>query len=95
MAEEAGDVAELVVVVAMDRFEVLDEGLLEEVGPQPVDLGKALADEAEELGVRLLLTAALHNHGWQLVLLTDRQVDLHQLVDRFFGVQGALDAAKG
>jgi hypothetical protein len=62
--EELGDVAQLVVFVAVDGLVVLGEGLLEQVAPEAVDFGKTLANETEEFGVCLFLGAALHNHGW-------------------------------
>jgi hypothetical protein len=94
VAKEPGNVAQPIVVVSVDRLVVLSEGLGEEIGPKAVDLGKAFADETEELGVRLLLAAAFHHHGRQLVLLASWEVDLHELVDGFLGVHGALDSAR-
>lgn len=86
VTEQHSNVPQLVVLVPMDRLVVLDKGLLEEVAPQPVDLGKALTNQAKELGVCLLLRATLDNHRRQLGLLADGEVNLHQFVNRFLWV---------
>lgn len=86
VAKQHGNVPQLVVFVSVDRLVVLDKGLLKEVAPQPIDLGETLADQAKELGVRLLLRATLDNHRGQLGFLADGQVDLHQLVNCFLWV---------
>lgn len=86
MTEQHCNVSQLVVLITVNSLVVLCKGLLEEIAPQTVDLGKALANHAKELGVSLFLGATLDNHRRQLGLLTDRQVDLHQLVNCFFWV---------
>lgn len=70
----------------MDSLVVLGKGLLKEIAPQTVDLGKPLTNQAKELGVRLFLGATLDNHGWQLRLLASGQIDLHQFVDCFLWI---------
>lgn len=86
VTKQHGNVAQLVVLVSVDGLVVLCKGLLEEIAPQTVDLGEALANHAKELGVSLFLGATLDNHGRQLGLLAFGQIDLHQLVDCFFRV---------
>lgn len=75
----------------MNSVVVFGERLLEQVGPQAVELSKALTNQAEEFGVGLLLRAALDDHRWQFVLLTRRKLDFHQFVTRFFEIQAGHD----
>lgn len=91
VAKEAGNVAQLVGLVAMDGVVVLGKGLLEHGGPATIQLGKALTDETKELGVCLLLRTALDDHGWQFCLTVLGKVDGKQLVNGFVGVHGTLD----
>lgn len=91
VAEESGNVAQLVRVVAVDGVVVLCECLLKEVGPEPVDLGKSLGNETVELGVRLLLRTALDDHGGHLGLHAGWELKLHQLVGAFLGVHARHD----
>lgn len=86
MAKELGNVAQLVVLVPMDRLVVLLKRLLKQVAPQTVDLGEPLGNETKELCIRLFLRAALYNHRGHLGLLARGQVNLHKLVRCFFGV---------
>lgn len=62
MAEEAGNIAESVCLVAMDGVVVLGKCSFEEIGPEPVDLCEALSDQAVELRIRALLGATLDDH---------------------------------
>lgn len=64
VSEQHGNVAQLVVLVSVNRVVVLGKSLLKQVAPQPVDLCEALANQTEELGVRLFLRATLDDHGW-------------------------------
>ncbi len=68
VAEEARDIPELVVVVSMDGLVILDERLLEQVGPESIDLGEALAEQAEEFGICLFLAATFNDHRREFVL---------------------------
>lgn len=86
MTKEASNVAEAVRLVPVNRLVVLGKRLLEQVSPEAVQLGKPLADEAVELGIRPLLRAALNHHGRQLGLPAGWKIDLHQLVAAFFKV---------
>lgn len=70
----------------MNRLIVLGKRLLEQVGPEAIQLGEPLADQAVELGIRPLLRAALNHHGWQLRLSAGWKIDLHQLVAAFFEI---------
>jgi predicted Zn-dependent protease len=56
------NVSQLVVLISVNSLVILCKGLLEEVAPQTVDLGKALTNHAKELGVSLFLGATLDNH---------------------------------
>lgn len=62
MAEQHCNVSQLVVLISVNSLVVLGKGLFEEIAPQAVDLGKSLANHAEELGVSLFLRATLDNH---------------------------------
>lgn len=62
MTEKASDVSESVRFISVDRIVVFCEGLLEEVGPESVDLSKPLTDETVELRVGLFLRATLNDH---------------------------------
>lgn len=86
VTEQLRNVSQLVVLVSVNRVVVLRESLLEEVAPETVDLGEALANEAKELRVSLFLRATLDNHRRQLGLLPGGEIDLHELVHCFFGV---------
>jgi hypothetical protein len=86
VAKELGNVAQLVVFVAMYGVIVLGEGLLEQIAPEAVNLGKTLSNEAKELCVRLFLRTALDNHGGEFRFLTGGEVDLHELVHCLFRV---------
>ncbi|KND94813.1 hypothetical protein TOPH_00683 [Tolypocladium ophioglossoides CBS 100239] len=55
VSKQLGNIPQLVVFISVDRLVVLCECLLKEIAPQTVDLGKSLANQAKELGVRLLL----------------------------------------
>lgn len=70
----------------MDSVVVLGKSLLKQVAPQSVDLGEALTNHAKELGVRLFLRTALHDHGGKFWFLTGREVDLHEFVDSFLRI---------
>lgn len=91
MAEEACDVPQTVGLIPMNGIVIFGKRLLEEIGPEAVELCKALTNKPKELGVGLLLRAAFHQHRWQFVLLARRQVDLHELVNRFLEVQARLN----
>lgn len=70
---------------------VFGECLLEEVGPQSVQLGESLSHEPKEFRVCLLLRTAFDDHLWQLVLFPGWQLYFHQLVARLFKVQAGHD----
>lgn len=91
MTKEHGNVTQLVVFVSVDGVVVLGKGLLKQVAPQSVDFGEPLANHAKKLGVRLFLRTTLDNHGRQLGFLAGRKVDLHELVDGFFGISARHD----
>ena len=57
VAEEAGDIAQLVGLVAVNGVVVLGEGLLVQLHPHAVQARKLLAQQAHELGIDLLLRA--------------------------------------
>ena len=89
--EEAGDVAQPVGLVAVDRVVVIGKRLLKQLCPQPIQLRKALASQAIELGISALLRAALDDHGRKLRLLAGGQIDLHKLVAAFLKVDARHD----
>jgi hypothetical protein len=91
VAEESSNVSKSVRFVPVDRVIVFSERCFKQVGPEPVDLCKALADKTIELGVRSLLRAAFDNHGRQLGLLSRRQIDLHELVAALFEINAGHD----
>jgi len=74
---------EAIALVSVDCVVVLDEHILEQVTPKPIQLTEALADETKKLIVGALLTAALDDHGRQLFFSAAGQVDAHQLVAGF------------
>jgi len=90
MTKESSNVAQTIRLVPMDGLIVLAERVLKQLGPKSVDLGEALANQTKELGVRLLLTTALHNHGRKLGLLAGGKLNLHEFVHGFFGIHGTL-----
>ena len=91
VAEEAGDIAQLVGLVAMDGVVVLGEGLLIQLHPHAVQARKLLAQQAHELGINLLLRTRLDDHGYQLGLLAGGELKLHQFVSGFLGIGARLD----
>lgn len=86
VAKEPGNVAQPVGFVAVNGIIVFRKGLLEQVGPETVELRKPLSDQAIELGIRPFLRATFDNHGRQLRLLARRKRNLHQLVATFFKI---------
>ncbi|GJC95161.1 hypothetical protein ColKHC_03987 [Colletotrichum higginsianum] len=89
--EEARNIAKPIRLVAMDLTVVVGERLLKQAGPQPVQLGEALANQAVELGKGLLLRADLDNHRRKFWFLSGREVDSQELVYGFLGVDGRHD----
>lgn len=87
VAEEASDIPQSVRLVPVDGVVVLCERLFKKIGPQAVELGKSFAEQAEELGICLLLGAALHDHRGEFVFLARGELDLHQFVGRFLEVE--------
>jgi len=92
MPEKPGDVSELVGLVTMNRRIVLDERLLEQVHPHPIQPSKSLSKQAHELQIDLLLCTGLDNHRYQLWLLASRKPELHQLMRGFLRIRARLDA---
>lgn len=86
MTKEPRNVAQTVGFVAMNRVVVFGKRRLKQVTPEPIDLGKPLANQAVKLGVCSLLGAAFDNHGWKLWLQAGRQGNLHQFVATFFEI---------
>lgn len=86
MSKQHCNVAKLVVFVSVDSIVILGKRLLKKIAPQTVDFGKSLANQSKKLGVCLFLRTTLDNHRGQFWLLTIRQINLHQLVNSFFGV---------
>jgi len=83
VTKKLGDDAKSVGFEAVDCLVVLDERLFKQLGPEPIQLAKSLADAAVELFKGPLLRATFDDHGWQLRLLSGRKIDLHQLVHSF------------
>ena len=63
VAEEAGNVAEAISFVAMNRVIVMGEGILKEFFPEAVEAAETFGDEAKELAVGSFLAAHLNDHG--------------------------------
>ena len=91
MPEEAGDVSKAVGFVAVDGVVVFGEGGFEELGPEPVELCEALADEAVEFGIGTFLGAAFDDHGGKFGFLPWWEVDFHEFVTAFFEVDAGHD----
>jgi hypothetical protein len=91
MSKEPRDVAETICFVAVNGVVVLGKRLLEQIGPQSIDLGESLTDQSVELGVRPLLRATLDDHGWKLSLQSLGEIDFHQFVAAFFKVDAGHD----
>ena len=63
VAEQAGNVAEAVSFVAMNRVIVMGEGILKEFFPEAVEAAEAFRDKAKELAISSFLAAHFNDHG--------------------------------
>jgi hypothetical protein len=70
--EKAGNVAKLVCFVTVDSFVVCTERVLEQLGPESVQLGKPFANKTKEFAIGPFLGTAFHDHGAKLMLKTGR-----------------------
>lgn len=72
MPKEAGNVAQSIRLVSVNRIVVFGECRLKQVGPQTIDFSEPFSNQSVELGVCAFLRAALNDHGWKLVLQARR-----------------------
>lgn len=86
MSEEPCNVPQAIRLIPVDGVVVFSKRGLEQIGPEAVDLGESLSNQAKELGVCPFLRATLNNHRRQFGLHAGWEVDLHELVTAFFKV---------
>lgn len=91
VSKKSGNIPQSVGFIPMNGVVVACEGLLKLIGPEAVDLSKPLANEAVELLIRLILGATFDDHRRKFVFQTWRQLNFHQLVTAFLGVDAGHD----
>jgi hypothetical protein len=90
VAEEASHISQTICLEPVDGIVSSAKQLLKQVCPKPVDFGKSFSYQAVKFLKGVALRTTLHNHARQLGLHAGGQLQLHQLVACFFGVNAAL-----